>query len=86
MNVRKFKGKMVELGLGVDDIGRVLGRNRSTVYRKLQNSGSHFTVGEASKLADLLCLTKEEAVEIFLSECSQKCENCPSKKGESYSQ
>ena len=81
MNVRKFKGKMIELGISMDDISRALERNRSTVYRKLQNSGSHFTVGEASRLADLLCLTKEEAVEIFLSESSRKCENCPSKRG-----
>lgn len=85
MNVRKFKGKMIELGLSMDDISRALGRNRSTVYRKLQNSGSHFTVGEASKLVEVLCLTKEEAVEIFLSNNSRKCESCPSEREGSYS-
>ena len=53
-------------GLTVAEIAVELGVNPATVYRKLASPGS-FSVGEAHKLVELLHLTHEEAVSIFLS-------------------
>ncbi len=46
---------IVAEGIGVD---------RSTFYRKLK-SGESFSIGQAQKLAEVIPLTSEEAIEIF---------------------
>ena len=65
MNVDKLKGKFVENGLNVDKVAERLGISRDTLYRRLNNSDS-FTIGEATKLKDVLGLSNKEATEIFL--------------------
>lgn len=65
MNVNKLKGKIVENGLSVEKLADIIGIDRSSLYRKLNNSDK-FTIGEASRIKDALKLSGAEAYEIFL--------------------
>ena len=65
MNVAKLKGKMVELGINVETLAEMIGVDRSSLYRKLNNSGK-VTIGEAKRIKEALSLTDDEAIAIFL--------------------
>lgn len=64
MNVNKLKGKMVERGLNVEKFAELIGVERSSMYRKLNNA-EKITIGEANRMRDALSLTNEEATAIF---------------------
>lgn len=64
MNVLKLRGKMVEKEISVENLASIIGRDKSSVYRRLDN-GETFTVGEVQKIKDALELTHEEASAIF---------------------
>jgi DNA-binding CsgD family transcriptional regulator len=72
LDVQKLKGKMVEKGKSVESISAEMGINPATFYRKLKNNS--FEINEASKIVELLSLTNEEAIAIFLHPMSQKCD------------
>jgi plasmid maintenance system antidote protein VapI len=65
MNIPKLKGKMVECGINPDNMAKIMGIDRSTMYRKL-NKAESITCGEAIKMRNILRLSDEEAVIIFL--------------------
>lgn len=67
VNVNKIHGKLKELGLTVEDAAKTMGIDRSTLYRKLGNSGAGLTVRDAQMLVDILQLTEQEALEIFFA-------------------
>ncbi len=67
MNVNKLKGKIAEKGLSVEKLAQQIGVDRSSLYRKLNNA-EKITIGEASKIKDVLEMTPEEATIIFLAE------------------
>ena len=66
MNISKLKGKIVEKEMNVEVLAAMIGVDRSSLYRKL-NNGDKITIGEAVKIKDALCLTNAEAYEIFLA-------------------
>ncbi len=66
MNINKLKGKIVENGLKNEEFAEMLGIDRSTFYRKLNNA-EKITIGEACKMKDVLNLSDAEACEIFLA-------------------
>ncbi|MBO5968579.1 MAG: helix-turn-helix domain-containing protein [Clostridia bacterium] len=66
MDVNKLRGKIVEKGMNVDRLAETLEIDRSSLYRKL-NKFERLTIGEASRLKDILGLTNEEATDIFLA-------------------
>lgn len=66
MQINKLKGKLVEKGLNVETLADLIGIERSTLYRKL-NNGEKITVGEAGKIKDVLNLTEQDAFDIFLT-------------------
>lgn len=66
MNVNKLKGKIVENGLSVGKLADLIGIERSSMYRKL-NDFKKITIGDAEKIKGALKLNDEEAYEIFLS-------------------
>jgi len=74
MNVRKLQGKLVELGFSVEALSERMGLNPSTVYRKIRAGGMSFTIGEMHSIAEILKLSCEEAIAIFLPQYSHKCE------------
>lgn len=66
MNVNKLKGKIVEKGMNIEALATVIGINRASLYRKL-NDAEKITIGEAAKMKDALEMSNDEAYEIFLA-------------------
>ena len=56
---------MVEIGINVDELAKIIGKDRSTLYRKLNSEGEDFTVKEAKTIANALNLNSKEATAIF---------------------
>lgn len=66
MNVNKLRGKLVENGMKVETLAELIGVDRSSMYRKLNNF-EKVTIGEASKIKTVLNLSNEDATDIFLA-------------------
>lgn len=66
MKLNKLKGKIVERGLNVETLAEMIGVERSSMYRKLNNF-EKITIGEATRIKEALGLTDAEANDIFLS-------------------
>ena len=66
MQLNKLKAKMVEKGVNADMLADVIGVDRSSMYRKMNNF-EKITIGEANKIKNALEMTIEEASEIFLT-------------------
>ncbi len=71
MNILKLKGKIVENGLNNMLFAEKIGLPIATFYRRLENDGVDFSIGEIQKIVEVLHLTNEEAIEIFLIKKSQ---------------
>ena len=73
MNTAKLKGKMRELNITQEELAKLIVVALSTLNRKLQDdkSGDTFTIGEIIKIVEVLKLSKEEAIIIFLPLLSQ---------------
>ena len=65
IDVNRLRGKTVENGLSGTKMAESLGIDQSTYYRKLGDGGGSFTISQAQKIVDILCLTPEECNEIF---------------------
>ena len=65
VNVNKLRGKMVEMGINADKMAEMIGIDRATFYRKLNNSGETFLIKEADIICRELKLTKDEVNAIF---------------------
>lgn len=68
VNVKKLKEKMREKGWNVEKLSKVIGIDKSTFYRKLNNNGLEFTVKEVDMIAKNLKLTYDEVNDIFFSQ------------------
>lgn len=66
VNTNKLRGVMREKGTTAGKLSEIIGINQSTFSYKI-NSGK-FTIEEADKIAQALCLTSEEATAIFFSQ------------------
>lgn len=66
LNVNKLKGKIVEKGYTIEKLSQTLGINPSTFYRKLKKNS--FEIEEADTIVKELCLSSEEATEIFFAQ------------------
>lgn len=66
MNINKLKAKIVEKGMNVETLAEMIGVDRSSLYRKLNNF-EKITIGEANKIKSALELTDEEANNIFFA-------------------
>lgn len=68
VNVKKLKEKMREKGWNVEKLSKVIGIDKSTFYRKLNNNRLEFTVKEVDMIAKALKLTYDEVNYIFFSQ------------------
>ena len=68
VDVQKLKGRIVEKGTTQEAVADSIGIDRSTFYRKIKNQGASFSIGEIHKIAAVIPLTKEEAIDIFLAQ------------------
>ncbi len=66
VNVCKLKAKLVERGMNVETLADLIGIDRSSMYRKLNNFDK-ITIGEALRIKEVLNLSDAEAIEIFLN-------------------
>ena len=66
MNINKLKAKIVERGLNTERLAVLIDVDRSTLYRKLNNS-EKITIGEATRIKSALEMTNEEASDIFFN-------------------
>lgn len=68
VNIDKLKGKIVECRLTIESLANKIGMNPSTLYRKINNGGLPFTIGEADNIASVLNLTADEVNAIFFAQ------------------
>ena len=66
MNLNKLKGKIVENELNIEKLADIIGIDRSSLYRKLNNA-EKITIGVAAKMKEALSLSETEAYDIFLA-------------------
>ena len=74
VDVNRLKGKTVERGLTGEKIAKTLGIDQSTYYRKLGDGGGSFTLSQAITMSEVLSLSREERIAIFLRNNSRKRE------------
>lgn len=65
MEINKLRGKMVERQVNVETLAKMIGVERSSLYRKFNNS-EKITIGEAKRIKSALGLSDAEACQIFL--------------------
>lgn len=68
MNITKFEDILREKKISKDDIAKILGKDRATIYRRFAKNCESFTVSEVSKLASVLNLSADVANTIFFGE------------------
>lgn len=66
VNVNKLKGKFAEKGLSTSQVAKGAEIALGTLYRRL-NKPDEFTIGEVSRIANFLCLSDDEATNIFFA-------------------
>lgn len=60
-----LKAKLLERGIDVPEMAKLLGIDRATLYRNLNNI-DRMPIGKAMRIKSILDLTDEEAIAIFL--------------------
>lgn len=65
MNMNKLRAKIVEQEMNVEQLAETIDMTAPTLYRKMR-APLKMTIGEAIQIKDILGLTDEEALEIFL--------------------
>ena len=66
MNMHKLRAKIIEQEMNVEKLAKIIGVSPTTLYRKLR-APLKMTIGDAIKIKDVLGLTDEEALDIFLA-------------------
>lgn len=68
VNVDKLRGRMVEYKINADKMSELIGVNRATFYRKLEDNGEAFTIREVNIIAKALNLNLTELNAIFFNQ------------------
>lgn len=68
VNVNKLKAKLVECGINVEELAERIGMDRATLYRRLNNNGLTFTIGEADAIARELNFSHDDVNAIFFAQ------------------
>lgn len=63
-----LKEKILEHGTSIEAIAKEIKVDPSTFYRRLQQRGSTFEIGEADGIVKVLNLSCEEAMRIFFNQ------------------
>ena len=67
VDVDKLREKIDAKGISIQEFSKEMGITPSTFYRKLETNGLHFTIGQMHKAVEVLSLSKNDAVLIFLA-------------------
>lgn len=68
---KKLKEVMKQKNMTQYQLADAIGVDNSTFIRKMKRGGESFTVGQLHKMADVLCMDKVQAADIFLPINSQ---------------
>lgn len=66
MNAFKLKAKIVERNMTMEELANRIGISTATLYRKVRNP-LRMTLMEVVKIKDVLGITDQEAIDIFLA-------------------
>ena len=64
--MHKLRAKIIEQEMNVEEMAKIIGVSPTTLYRRLR-APLKMTIGDAIKIKDVLGLTDEEALDIFLA-------------------
>lgn len=64
--MHKLRAKIIEEEMNVEELAEIVGISAPTLYRKLR-APLKMTIGDAIRIKDVLGLTDEEALDIFLA-------------------
>lgn len=64
--MHKLRAKIIEEEMNVEELAEIIGISAPTLYRKLR-APLKMTIAEVIKIKDVLGLTDEEALDIFLA-------------------
>lgn len=67
VNLNKLRGRMAERQITVKGLAEQLSVSAASLYRRF-NAPEEITVGEATKMKDILGLSVDEASQIFFAE------------------
>lgn len=67
VNVNKLKAKLVEKGMNVAELAKIINIDKATLYRKLGKNGNSITIKEANEISKALELSLQEVNEIFFA-------------------
>ena len=62
----KLRAKIIEAEMNVEELAEIIGISAPTLYRRLRTP-LKMTIGDVIKIKDVLGLTDEEALDIFLA-------------------
>lgn len=65
-DMAKLKGKIVERAMTQEEVAAKIGIDSSTFSRKMKAEGLSFTVEQMHKLVEILDISPQEAIQIFL--------------------
>ncbi|WP_203663449.1 helix-turn-helix transcriptional regulator [Lacticaseibacillus sp. 53-4] len=68
VNLDRLKGLMTERHVTQESLAESLGVARSTLFRKMQRGGQDFTAQEIFKMMEIIPLSEQEAIDIFLTQ------------------
>ena len=67
VNIQLLKNKIAESDMNIEILSEIIGINKSTFYRKINNHGETFSIKEATLLAKELNLSEKEVSAIFFA-------------------
>lgn len=68
VNINKLRGKMVECGITVEELAKLMGIDRATLYRRFNSEGKELSIKEVDSIVRILKLSKKDANDIFFSQ------------------
>ena len=65
IDINKLNGKIVERQMTKEGLAKCIGIDRSTLFRRIRNN--KLLVVDLQRICEVLCLSSEEATDIFLA-------------------
>lgn len=73
INTLKLKAKLKEKNMTQEELATKLGINASTLNQKINNTiGETLTIEEATKMSEILDISREERMDIFFVDLLEK--------------
>lgn len=73
INILKLKAKLKEKNMTQEELATKIGINASTLNQKINNTiGETLTIEEATKMSEILDISREERMDIFFVDLLEK--------------